>query len=113
MSTAENPTTSDPSGAHQLNRLRAVYRRRGWTVWHGNATGQYWAAHTGQMVLLSGDSAREVAAKIERLEQSSGPRALAPSRPAQARRTGGRLLPPRPRPRGARIPRGAIMAGNQ
>src|SRR5690625_1773645 len=112
MSTAENLTASDPSGAHQLNRLQAVYRRRGWTVWHGNATGQYWAAHTGQMVLLSGDSAREVAAKIERLEQSSRPRAVAPSRPAQARQTGGRRLPLRPRPRGIRNQRGT-MAGHR
>lgn len=112
MSTAENLTASDPSEVHRLNRLRAVYRRRGWTVWRGNATGQYWAAHTGQMVLLSGDSAREVVVKIERLEQSSRPRAVAPSRTAQARRTGGRRLLGRPRPRGPRNQSGA-MAGTR
>ncbi|WP_444962767.1 hypothetical protein [Nocardiopsis sp. M1B1] len=78
----------------ELNRLRATYRKRGWTVWHGNSTGQYWAAHTGRMVMLSGDSARELAAEIEKV-QPSRPVAKVPP----PRRHSLWLLPPRPRPR--------------
>ncbi|GHD30856.1 hypothetical protein GCM10007147_32990 [Nocardiopsis kunsanensis] len=96
--------------ARQLDRLRAVYRRRGWTVWHGSATGQYWAAHTKQMVMLSGDSAQELEAKIERLEHSSRPAGATFSHLVRARRTGALRLPPRPRPRGSWHQRGA-MAG--
>lgn len=95
------------SSIYQLNRLRAVYRQRGWTVWHGSATDQYWAAHTKQMVLLSGDSARDLEAKIERLEENSRPAATAFSHMVQARRTGAVRLPPRPRPRGSWHRRGA------
>ncbi|MFV2197385.1 hypothetical protein [Nocardiopsis sp. LOL_012] len=86
-----------------LHRLRAAYRRRGWTVWHGNATGQYWAAHTGLMVLLSGDSAPKLAAQIERVQPggSMPTDPASPPTPAQARRRrAGLRLPPRPRPRG-------------
>ncbi|WP_040698429.1 hypothetical protein [Nocardiopsis kunsanensis] len=103
--TLETPGTST---ALELNRLRDVYRRRGWTVWHGGATGQYWAAHTGQMVLLSGDSARELEGKIERLEHSSRPAATTFSHLVQARRTGALRLPPRPKPRGSWPRRGAL-----
>lgn len=98
--------------ARHLNRLRAVYRRRGWSVWHGSATGQYWAAHTEQMVLLSGDSAQELEAKIEQLEQSSRPVATTFSHLVRARRTGALRLPPRPRPRGS-WPRRGAMAGTR
>lgn len=96
--------------APELNRLRDGYRRRGWTVWHGSATGQYWAAHTKQMVLLSGESAQELEAQIERLEHSSRPTKITFSHLVQARRTGALRLPPRPRPRGSWHRRGA-MAG--
>ncbi|WP_231493841.1 hypothetical protein [Nocardiopsis sp. CNT312] len=80
-----------------MNRLRAAYRHRGWTVWHGDSTGQYWAAHTGRMVLLSGGSVWELAAEIEKVQPSRS----APAVPAQARRRrAGLRLPPRPKPRG-------------
>ncbi|MBB6120684.1 hypothetical protein [Nocardiopsis algeriensis] len=97
-------TTRAPktSVTHQLHRLRAAYRHRGWTLWHGNATGQYWAAHTGQMVILSGDSAQELEARIECLEQSSRPSETTLARLVQARRTGALRLSPRPLPRGSR-----------
>ncbi|WP_033353640.1 hypothetical protein [Nocardiopsis xinjiangensis] len=93
-----------------LDRLQAVYRRRGWTVWHGSATGQYWAAHTKQMVLLSGDSAQELEVKIERLEQSSRPTETTFAHLARARRSGAVRLRPRPKPQGSWHRRGA-MAG--
>lgn len=96
----------------QLNHLRAMYRRRGWTVWHGNATGQYWAAHTKQMVILSGNGAHELQAKMEQLEQSSRPVATTFSRLVQARRTGALRLSPRPRPRGSWNRNGRV-AGRQ
>lgn len=83
--TLERPTASVPE---EVNRLRAIYRRRGWTVWHGNSTGQYWAAHTGRMVMLSGDRSQELAAEIERVQPSSRPPVKVSS--------------PRRRPRGAR-----------
>ncbi len=59
--------------ALQLRRLRATYRRRGWTIWHGNSTNQYWAAHTGRMVLLSGESPQALTAEIERIQPSNHP----------------------------------------
>lgn len=101
MSTMTPATPGAPTDP-QLNRLRAVYRRRGWAIWHGNATGQYWAAHTKQMVLLSGDSAQELQARIERLEQSSRPAKTTFSHLVRARRTGAVRLSPRPKPRGYR-----------
>ncbi|MFC9085676.1 hypothetical protein [Nocardiopsis dassonvillei] len=74
--------TVEASVPQEVGRLRATYHKRGWTVWHGNATGQYWAAHTGRMVMLSGDTAQELAAEIERIQPGRPVAAL----PAQARR---------------------------
>lgn len=97
MSAVMTLETVEASVPQEVGRLRATYRKRGWTVWHGNATGQYWAAHTGRMVMLSGDSARELAAEIEKVQPSRPVAAV----PAQARRWHTELgLPPRPRPRG-------------
>lgn len=110
MSVTMRLENSGTSSALELNRLRAAYQRRGWTVWHGNATGQYWAAHTEQMVLLSGDSAQELEAKIERLEQSSRPTETTFAHLVRARRSGAVRLRPRPKPRGSGRWRGA-MAG--
>ena len=66
-------TTLDIPVRRHLHRLRATYRRRGWTIWHGNSTSQYWAAHTGRMVLLSGNSAKALATEIERVQPSGHP----------------------------------------
>lgn len=79
-----------------IHRLRTTYRKHGWTVWHGKATGQYWAAHTGRMVMLSGDSAQQLAAEIEKI-QPSKPSSKVPA----ARHHSLWRLPPRPRPRGS------------
>lgn len=76
-------------------------------MWHGSATGQYWAAHTGQMVLLSGDDAQQLEARIERLEQSSKPVAKTFGHLVRARRSGAVRLRPRPEPRGSRQRLGA------
>ncbi len=82
MSAVMTLETVEASVPQEVGRLRATYRKRGWTVWHGNATGQYWAAHTGRMVMLSGDTARELAAEIEKTQPSRPLAAV----PAQARR---------------------------
>ncbi len=87
-----DPGNRGASVTQEVDRLRATYRKRGWTVWHGDSTGQYWAAHTGRMVLLSGDSAQELAAGIEGI-QPRKPTAAVP-RPHSPWR-----LPPRPRAR--------------
>ncbi|ADH65949.1 hypothetical protein HGB46_14925 [Nocardiopsis dassonvillei] len=87
--------TVEASVPQEVGRLRATYRKRGWTVWHGNATGQYWAAHTGRMVMLSGDTAQELAAEIERTQPGRPVEAV----PTQARRRHTELvllLKPRP-----------------
>ncbi|MEV2277991.1 hypothetical protein AB0I72_20630 [Nocardiopsis sp. NPDC049922] len=63
----ENPGVS---AAREVHRLQAAYRRRGWTVWHGRWTGQYWAAHTGRMILVCGDGVRDLVARIERVQPS-------------------------------------------
>ncbi|MGW5877740.1 hypothetical protein ACWFMI_14490 [Nocardiopsis terrae] len=92
--------TVETSVTQEVNRLRATYRGRGWTVWHGNSTGQYWAAHTGSMVMLSGDSARELAAEIEKVQPSRPVPVV--TVPAQRQRWCKELkLPPRPKPRGS------------
>lgn len=91
----------------ELSLLRLRFRGRGWTFWHGGSTGQYWAAHTGRMVLLSGDNAAELAGEIRRvtgeveprlhrapLSGTRVPRVPAPRRPsprsAGGRESGGR-----------------------
>lgn len=92
-------TILDPmaaSAVRDVNHLHAAYRQRGWTIWHGNATGQYWAAHTGSMMLLSGNSAQQLAVEIEKV-QPSKPVTQAPP----PRRYSPWRLPPRPRPRGS------------
>jgi hypothetical protein len=38
----------------------AALRRRGWTVWFGRHTRQYWAAHTGRMRLVCADTPEEL-----------------------------------------------------
>ena len=64
-----------------LRRLRATFQKRGWTIWHGDSTGQYWAAHTGRMVLVSGHSAQALTHQIERIQPSRQPsRVPAPRR---------------------------------
>ncbi|MCY9782455.1 hypothetical protein KIK06_00950 [Nocardiopsis sp. EMB25] len=83
--TVEREITGLPV-AWEVHRLQSAYRRRGWTIWHGESTGQYWAAHTGRTVLVSGDSAEELVAEIERIQP----------RPHPSWR-----LVPRPRRRGA------------
>jgi hypothetical protein len=65
-------TVEGPPAFH-LRRLQATYRKRGWTIWHGNSTSQYWAAHTGRMVLLSGESPQALTAEIERIQPSNYP----------------------------------------
>nr|WP_236700665.1 hypothetical protein [Allosalinactinospora lopnorensis] len=75
--------------------MRRSYRRYGWTIWHGDTTGQYWAAHTGRMVLLSGDSDTELAEAINRFHPAL------PRETGTARHWPARRLPPRPRPRTA------------
>ncbi|WP_067597197.1 hypothetical protein [Nocardiopsis listeri] len=65
--------TLDVPVANHLCRLRATFRKRGWTIWHGDSTGQYWAAHTGLMVLVSGDSAQTLTKEIERIQPSRYP----------------------------------------
>jgi hypothetical protein len=107
MSAVMTLETVEASVTQEVNRLRATYRRRGWTVWHGSSTGQYWAAHTGRMVMLSGDSARELAAEIEKVRPSRPVVAV----PAQARRWRTELKPsPRPGPRGSRGWPGAVAS---
>ena len=73
--------TLDAPVTHHLRRLQATYRKRGWSIWHGDSTGQYWAAHTGLMVLVSGDSAQALTNEIERIQPSRYP-----SRASVARR---------------------------
>lgn len=97
MTVALTLETLEAPVEQEVNRLRATYRWRGWTIWHGQATSQYWAAHTGRMVMLSGDSAQQLAAEIEKI-QPSRPPAMVPSR----RHRSSWRLPPRPRPRGSR-----------
>lgn len=87
---------SGTSITQEVNRLRATYRCRGWTVWHGDSTGQYWAAHTGRMVMLSSDSAEGLAEEIEKV-QPSRPAAKVPPPPWHSLWR----LPSRPRPRGS------------
>ena len=96
MTIAPALETVKTSVPQEIHRLRTTYRKRGWTVWHGKSTGQYWAAHTGRMVMLSGDSARQLAAEIEKI-QPSRPPAKAPT----PRHHSLWRLPPRPRPRGS------------
>ena len=81
----------------ETRRLQAAYRKRGWTIWHGDATGQFWAAHTGRMVLLSGDCTRQLADEIEKIQSGRPPTGIPRPRQASSWR-----LPPRPRPRGSR-----------
>lgn len=38
----------------------AALRRQGWTLWFGQHTRQYWAAHTGRMRLLCADTPEEL-----------------------------------------------------
>ncbi|QUX27307.1 hypothetical protein KGD83_18530 [Nocardiopsis akebiae] len=38
----------------------AALRDHGWTVWFGQRTRQYWAAHTGRMRLVCADSPEEL-----------------------------------------------------
>lgn len=38
----------------------AALRGRGWTVWFGRHTGQYWAAHTRSMRLICADTPEEL-----------------------------------------------------
>lgn len=72
---------------HHLRRLRATFQKRGWTIWHGDSTGQYWAAHTGLMVLVSGHSAQALINQIERIQPSRQPfRVPAPRRFSPRRR---------------------------
>ncbi|WP_394296841.1 hypothetical protein [Nocardiopsis lucentensis] len=53
------PTTPFPRWSSPITRPEpeshvslADLRRRGWTVWFGRHTRQYWAAHTGRMRLV-------------------------------------------------------------
>ncbi len=54
-----------------LERLRRTYMSYGWTIWHGESTGQYWAAHTRSMVLLYGDTTTDLATAINRFERAA------------------------------------------
>ncbi|GAA3725913.1 hypothetical protein HDA32_003442 [Spinactinospora alkalitolerans] len=95
MTTTMAAEPEQPTIPRVLHRLRRTYRQHGWTIWHGEATGQYWAAHTGSMVLLCGDSETELAEAISRFRPLPRPNTVpAPRRPPLH-------LPPRPRPRGA------------
>ncbi|NKY99309.1 hypothetical protein [Nocardiopsis alborubida] len=38
----------------------AALRHHGWTVWFGQRTRQYWAAHTGRMRLVCADTPEEL-----------------------------------------------------
>lgn len=88
--------TAEASIPQHLDWLKATYRKRGWTIWHGSSTGQYWAAHTRLMVMLSGDRAHLLAPEIEKVQPGRYPaRAPLPRRYSPWR------LPPRPRPRGS------------
>ncbi|GAA4920077.1 hypothetical protein [Streptomonospora salina] len=88
-------TATEPAAiGWELARLRRTYRPHGWTVWHGKATGQYWAAHTRAMVLLCGESEADLAAAINRFVPIPHPPVPAPRRPSLN-------LPRRPRPRRA------------
>ncbi|GAA1464504.1 hypothetical protein GCM10009603_41620 [Nocardiopsis exhalans] len=66
--------TAFSSTEQELNRLRATFRGRGWTFWHGGATGQYWAAHTGRMLLLSGDDSAELIGEMRKVTGETAPR---------------------------------------
>lgn len=92
MTATLTATEPDAATRWELARLRRTYRPHGWTIWHGKSTGQYWAAHTRSMVLLSGDDEAGIAAAINRFA-----RTVRPVVPRQRRPN----LPPRPRPRGA------------
>lgn len=73
--------TAFGSTGQELSRLRATFRGRGWTFWHGGATGQYWAAHTGRMVLLSGDDSAELIGEIRKMAGKTAPRLNRPPVP--------------------------------
>ncbi|WP_017583209.1 hypothetical protein [Nocardiopsis valliformis] len=87
----------------ELDRARATFRGRGWTFWHGGATGQYWAAHTGRMVLLSGNNSAELIEGIRKVTGDTAPRLnLAPVVRVPA--------PRRPSPRSAGDPKNDLRA---
>ena len=97
MTTTTTMDATRASTIQETRQLQTVYRKRGWTIWHGDATGQFWAAHTGRMVLLSGDSIRQLADEIEKIQPGQPPTGIPRPRQASPWR-----LPPRPRPRGSR-----------
>lgn len=65
-------TLDAPVVAH-LRRLRATFRKRGWTIRHGDSTGQYRAAHTGLMVLVNGSDPQTLSREIEHIQPSRSP----------------------------------------
>lgn len=57
--TVPRPRPVPESGTVRPNGF-ATLRERGWTIWFGRHTRQYWAAHTGHMRLVYADSAEEL-----------------------------------------------------
>ncbi len=53
------PTPAPTQSPGPESRLAAL-RHHGWTVWFGQHTRQYWAAHTGRMRLVCADTPEEL-----------------------------------------------------
>ncbi|MEV6818758.1 hypothetical protein AB0M72_08365 [Nocardiopsis dassonvillei] len=50
----------------------AALRHHGWTVWFGQHTHQYWAAHTGRMRLVCADSPEELIRSVTAVTSAPG-----------------------------------------
>mgnify|MGYP001270251700 CR=1 FL=1 len=85
MTTLLTAEPAHPTVTRTLHRLRHTYRPHGWTIWHGQSTGQYWAAHTHTMVLLSSTNETDLAHAIHRFGPAPRP-ATTPDRLANPRR---------------------------